>query len=466
MVKRKDRYLKGGKVPSGLVPRILKSGLFSMKIVDDRDRPNGNTQITFTPPPKINSEADYSFQEDAVLEAVTYGRGLLDCPTGAGKTVIMAKIINRLRVPSLVIVPSLELLNQTYNKFVEYFGDGSVGIFGEGKKEGFKFPIVVATQQSLYITMKTDRELFNSLVCQIELLLTDECHHINTGKKKSKGKKKEKVELPANSWWHVSMAIEAYYRFGVSATIEVSDSPNGKFVLESATGRVIYSISTSELIKRKVLCPIIYNVVKLPAEPCRSWRNIYAGKKGNRHCVVPGAYEINILENPERNSLISDITMALHKQGRKVLVLVDLVEKHGKILEKMIQNSVFLHGEQNRTTRDEHIESFVEDNKVLISTIVKEGFDVPAIDAVWIAGGGKGHRQLIQKIGRARRVYPGKINAVVWDIYDDDGMTKDGSPRMCARHSEERLSIYLSVPEDRVNFYSVDNTGKIVLEQA
>ena len=308
---------------------------------------------------------------------------------------------------------------------------------------------LIATEQSLWAFLSNEPEGFKNWAKDIQVLVIDECHHVNTAPAKGRDKK-----IVANTWWEVAMAIPATYRFGVSATLNTEDSPNNQFVLESVTGKVIYYISVSELIKRKVLVPMQINMIRREAIPCRVWktREIHGE-------VVDGAYDINIIDADDRNRWIAQIANNLHKQGRKVLVLVDLVGRHGEFLAELIPNSVFLSGKHKRNERDEGIEQFVKQNKVLISTIVKEGFDVPAIDAVIIAGGGKSHKMLIQKLGRARRITPGKSWAEVWDFYDDDGESSMG-PRMCARHSEERLKIYKSGPEDVLTIWKSLETAK------
>lgn len=443
------KYYRNGKVPTGLLPRIFSAGI-TLEIEDFREAPEPGTPWPMTLPPLPVTSADYSFQDIAVTTAVQKGRGLLWIPTGGGKTVVFSKIISQLGLKTVIIIPSLELLEQTKNKLAEYFGGDMVTGFGGGLDFDPDASIWVATQQSLYSYLKTNREDFDKLVANIDVMIIDECHHINeqAGKKSKKGKKKANAGVDkktvANSWWEVAMAIPAYYRYGVSATMNTEDSPNNQFVLESATGKIIYEISTSELIKRDVLVPLEITMVHRDAEPCRLWKSRTV--KGE---LVPGAYDVNIIDAVDRNDLIITLAQYLQATGYKVLVLVDLVGRHGELLAEQIPNSVFLAGKHNRGERNAGIDQFIVDNKILISTLVKEGFDVPAIDAIIIAGGGKSHKMLIQKLGRARRITKGKQKASIFDFFDDDGESTSG-PRMCRRHSLERQKIYEQVPEDKV----------------
>ncbi len=118
------------------------------------------------------------------------------------------------------------------------------------------------------------------------------------------------------------------------------------------------------------------------------------------------------------------------------MVLVDLVEKHGKVLAEGIESSILLTGEADSETRKKGIEFFKNSpGTVLIGTIFKEGFDLPTIDTLIIATGGKSEKNLIQKIGRALRVAPLKKVSNIYDFYDEDGS-------VCERHSKARLKTY------------------------
>lgn len=449
---RKVGYYTGRYFPTGLLPRVIRAikGKIEYKIFDVRHLDAKVYKFPLELPLLPIKNADYSFQERAVDIAYTRQRGLFKYPTGSGKTIIMAKIIQRLGVKSLVVVPNLQLFNQTYEKFCQYFGESIVGKYGEGDSSGLERsrPIVIATQQSLYSMMKKDCGYFNSVVGkQFQALFIDECHHIatNSGFVRDKLGKWVRKENPANSWHAVAMNIDAYYRFGFSATIELDDNSNDQFVLESVTGQVLDTISVSELIERNVLCPIKVTMVKSSAEKCGVWRNIWGRNKesGERELLEYGAYEHNIINNQDRNNLIASVAKQLHKSGKRVLILVDLVEEHGKVIHKLLPNSVFLYGGSNKKERQKQLKKVEEDGSILIGTIFKEGFDMPAMDVLIIAGGGNSSRSLLQKIGRVLRVSRGKDYAIVVDFYDQD-------ESMCERHSESRLKVYQSEPMYKV----------------
>ena len=73
--------------------------------------------------------------------------------------------------------------------------------------------------------------------------------------------------------------------------------------------------------------------------------------------------------------------------------------------------------------------------KILISTVVNEGVNIPSMDVIIMAGGGKSNKQTVQRVGRALRKAEGKSEAVIIDFMDADG-------GMLQRHSKARLKTY------------------------
>ena len=451
-----DFAFQYAKFPSGLLGKVLQylsNKDIDYSIVDcRRNIKEDSLDLVLNLPDAPFSEADYSFQEIAVEKAIEWDRGLLHYPTGAGKTVIMAKIIAKLNKRTLVIVPNLQLLNQTFEKFEQYFGINNVGIFGDSQKDLGK-SITIATQQSLYsMLIKKSDDFKKDITKSFPVIFIDECHHVAAAAIKwNKDKQGKWVQKPnvANTWWNVLMAIDAYHKYGMSATLG-SKTSNDRFVLQSATGHVISSISVSELIERKVLCGAKVIMLSLEHSKYSVWKSQYEKREVDgvkKKCLIAeGALDNNILENDRRNNAIAQIACQKTLENNKVLVLVDKVATHGKTLSRLIPNSIFLYGNHSTKKREEGLAEFAKGGKTLIGTIFKEGFDFPAINVLIIAGGGKSSKALIQKIGRVLRTCEGKDKAEIFDFMD-----KDGS--MCERHSEARLAVYKSEPKYDVKIW-------------
>src|SRR3989442_13304834 len=75
-------------------------------------------------------------------------RGVIVLPTGAGKTVIGMKAMELVNQPTIVIVPTLDLLEQWRGRGEEEFG-GEVGLDGGG--ENSAKAITICTYDSAYV---------------------------------------------------------------------------------------------------------------------------------------------------------------------------------------------------------------------------------------------------------------------------------------------------------------------------
>jgi len=71
---------------------------------------------------------------------------------------------------------------------------------------------------------------------------------------------------------------------------------------------------------------------------------------------------------------------------------------------------------------------------VIATTLADEGLDIPGLDVLILAGGGKSETRALQRIGRALRKTEEKTGAIVVDFLDEARFLED--------HSQRRLEIY------------------------
>lgn len=74
---------------------------------------------------------------------------------------------------------------------------------------------------------------------------------------------------------------------------------------------------------------------------------------------------------------------------------------------------------------------------VISSPIFDEGVDIPSLDCVILAGGGKSQVKLLQRIGRGMRHKDGDNTMKIYDFLDDTN-------KILLRHSEKRIETYAS----------------------
>ena len=121
------------------------------------------------------------------------------------------------------------------------------------------------------------------------------------------------------------------------------------------------------------------------------------------------------------------------------LILIEKIE-HGEILLKTFnkikhdKKVIFVNGSsKNRKEIFENINNGKYDI-IIASKIYGEGVDIPRLNTLILAGGGKSSIATIQKIGRLLRLFPGKDKATIYDFNDDIKYLK--------KHFEARYEIY------------------------
>jgi len=144
--------------------------------------------------------------------------GVLELPTGSGKTVIALKAIERLAVPTLVVVPTIDLLEQWQRELEREFG-GPIGRFGGGEQR--LEPITVSTYDSAYLKADSVGDRFG-------LVVFDEAHH-----------------LGGEGYREIARLLAAPARLGLTATFERPDGAHE--VIEEIVGPLVHRVDVDEL---------------------------------------------------------------------------------------------------------------------------------------------------------------------------------------------------------------------------
>lgn len=367
--------------PVGLLPRVkkfLNSKGYRVRVKDER-------QIRGT---KLNStwNEDYSlrrYQQGAVKKALKEKMGVLALPVGSGKTVVGLRIIHELDLSALIVVHTKELLYQWAEKVEELLGV-KAGIVGDNKWN--EENVTVAMIQTL-LSRGADK-----LQNDYAIVMFDECHRTSAAEK----------------FYQLGISLPQVYRFGLSAT-PWRRVRGEEIKIEAVVGPIIYEVKAEDLIREGFLAKPRFEVITYESSmPSFSER-------------YKELYEDVVMNNDERNRAIAEKAKELVKKGHRVLIDVKRIE-HGKILKEMLEKegvkAEFLSSQsQNRW---EVLEAYKKGEiPVLISTLLKEGVDIPEISAIILAGGGKSDIMTIQTIGRALRPKKG-MRAVIVDVADDD----------------------------------------------
>ena len=406
--------------PAGLLAEVrnfLLVRAYEIDVIDHRINLDLGSGLDWTGP----TLRDY--QQNAVDKALAEGRGMMKLATGAGKTNIITALVGAYNTHTIVYVVSLDLLTQV-RETLKAGLSVPIGMIGDGVCEIEKINVVSvwSAASAFNEKYKTDEEDVKAdtwkpsdqqkkdirdLVEGAKLIILDEAQFAAADSIQTLIKKSE----------------SASHRFGFSGTPWRSDGAD--ILLTAAFGRNIVDVRASDLIKTGWLVPPRIAFKSVPERPDikKEW------------ATVKSEYIVN---NAPRNQILIDGLNKMLDLGRKPLVLFrDL--KHGKILESMLPNDVkyrVITGALALEEREEIKDLFKEGklDLLLASSVFDQGVDLPALDGLILAGGGKSTAKSLQRIGRVIRSAPGKTDALVLETWDQCHFVK--------RHSQMRLDAY------------------------
>lgn len=400
---------KDGTFPTGLIGKMivyLRERGIHHEWQDLRQVPLKSIELELWkeghPDPSMDWEYRY-YQDEGIGLTGEYPRGVYVLGTGGGKSLMLAGIAARLGVPALVLTPDKGLREQFYETCVTRAYKNAKDHVGR----------VIDAQPNILVTHyhaleKADPRLFH----KYKALLIDEFHH-----------------AAAKSYITIHQrCVNAYYRYGFTGTFLRTDGTD--MVMHGVLSNVIFKKTTSELIDEGFLVkPIItmlrHRVSRYPTNFMK-------------------AYDA-ITKDEEVNRIIAATANQKVQQKKQTLILVRYKE-HGRLLNSMINGSVFVSGDDSVDLREQVKKDFNDSKiKCLIATSVfGEGTDIPTIDALINARFEKTEIQTKQGIGRALRKAPGKEFADITDFLIL-------GQKHLANHSAERFQSYRKEPAFEIN---------------
>lgn len=320
------------------------------------------------------------YQQEAISAVILAGGGVVQAPTGSGKTVVAVALTARLSTPTLVIVHTSVLLEQTVSQFKRFLGC-EVGVVGGGDDDWRD--VTVAMVQTLV------RRDLTPLRDRFGLVILDEAHH-----------------CPASTFNTVVQNFSACYRVGLTATPTRKDRLHP--VLFDVVGPIVHRVKPATLVAEGSIAPP--EVVEVRTAFTSRYNKDYA-RLINR-----------IVKDPNRNALIVDAVIA--HRGEMSLVLSERVA-HCHLLARMLGEKGVLAevmtGEMSKESRSELITRFrAGEVQILVSTtaLVGEGFDLPAIDTIFLTVPNGNPARTTQILGRALRPSEGKKSGRIVDFVD------------------------------------------------
>jgi superfamily II DNA or RNA helicase len=165
-----------------------------------------------------------------------------------------------------------------------------------------------------------------------------------------------------------------------------------------------------------------------------------------------------IVSHEKRNNFICNL--ALKSEGN-TLVLFQFVNKHGKILHKMISDKahdkrkVFFVSGATETEDRESIRKITEteSDAIIVASFgtFSTGINIPSLENVIFASPSKSKIRNLQSIGRGLRLKNGKTECNLYDLSDD--LSWKSWKNHTLNHFAERLKTY---SEEKFNYKIVE----------
>ncbi len=332
--------------------------------------------------------------------------GIVALPTGSGKTLLAVLLIEKTRRPTLVHVPTIDLMHQWHSVLRQYFAT-EIGLLGGGYHE--LQPLTVATYDSalLHVAHKGNR---------FGLVIFDECHH-----------------LPGEQYQYAAISTIAPFRLGLTATPEGDEGRTS--LLYKLSGPLCYQAHIHEL-EGKTLAP--YQVVTVRVEMSREERveyeiarKIYTDFLKQERIVFSHPNSWNKFlwrasRTPQGREAFKayrtqkQLSQASAAKIEKIWQLIQqhrgdriIVFTHDNEMAYRIGNLFFLPVLTHHTKmkeREDFLQSFREGiySILVTSKVLNEGVDVPEANVAIVVSGSGSVREHVQRLGRILRGRPGK----------------------------------------------------------
>lgn len=355
---------------------------------------NNNYEVDFGSNNPVDFEGNinlYDYQEKAVNEAIKSKNGVLVGQCGCGKTQIGIGVIARIGLKALWITHTKELLNQSKQRYIQYFGSDDVGVITEGKVDiGAK--ITFATVQTLSnIDLQSYADTWDTVI-------VDECHRLCG------------TPTKVTMFYKVLSSLKARYKYGVTATAHRSDGLiQSMFAI---LGPIIHEIPKSAVADKTMEVQI---------------KPIFIEMELSRDCfdtdgtiIFTKALNEIALDEVSIDRIVNNLKANAHNYN---LVLSDRLEQLREIKAKLHSDkAVMIDGSmtsrKGKAQREKAIRLMQEGKMHYLFAsynLAKEGLDIPRLNRLHLATPKKDKSVVTQSLGRIARKFDGKKDAICYD---------------------------------------------------
>ena len=407
-----DARTKHYRAPAYVYRRIIKD-FISAKTVYTDEAKNYNV---FDFNPKFHL-APRPYQTESIENWKRNERcGTIVLPTGAGKTHVATMAIEICNRQTLVVVPTLDLMNQWYDLLVSTF-NAEIGLIGGGFYE------IGAITVTTYASAFRHQERLGN---QFGLIIFDECHH-----------------LPSEGYKYAAEFAIAPFRLGLSATPDRADG--GEDLLEDLIGKYVYRLEAQQ-IAGEFLAD--YTIEKIEVDLSDAERadygkerqiytdfrrkmNLPFGQEGWRMFLIQSARSEDGRRAMKAYRNYKKIALGTES---KIHVLQDLLlrHRHDKVLIFTAENEMVyrisndylipaITHETNVKERKFWLDAFNKGEVLALATskVLNEGVNIPDASVAIILSGSGSSREHIQRLGRILRKKEDK-QAILYEVVTRD----------------------------------------------
>ena len=355
------------------------------------------------------------YQRDALDAWVAAdGRGVIELPTGAGKTVVAIAAMVSQGLPTLVVVPTIDLLNQ-WRRELEAEFDVEIGQFGGGRQE--QKPITVSTYDSAYLRA-------DDVGGDFGLVVFDEVHH-----------------LGGEGYRDIARFLVAPARMGLTATFERPDGAHE--VVEDVVGPRVFSLAVDDLAGDHLAD---YDIKRIEVSLSDEEREAYEAaqetfvrylrtsnldmrsgadyrklvmRSGNdpraREALLAKQRARRVMMNADAKLSALESILARHRDDR-IIVFTAHTDLVYRLSERFLLPAIT--NETGASERRGILERFREGtySRVVTANVLDEGVDVPDANVAVVLSGSGSEREFTQRLGRILRPKTDGGRALLYEV--------------------------------------------------
>ena len=345
------------------------------------------------------------YQEEAIAAVIAarrrgIRRQVVCLPTGAGKTVIFARLAALAKRPVLVLAHRAELLTQAADKIRRTLTElgvadpGVVGLEVASQRAAASARVVVASIRSL-----GEARLFGILAARdFGLIVYDECHHATA---EDNSRVLRSLGVFAEAWNGTLL--------GFTATPQRADGVPLSDVFEE----VVYSRSLVQMVDDGYLVPLRGFRVNTAAA--------LQSVTGESLDYEPEELEARV-DIAERNALVARSILELARDRRTIAfcVTVEHARHLALALRRLGLRADLIHGALPPVDRAAVLDRFARGELQVLTNVgvLTEGFDDPGVSCVAMARPTRSQSVYVQCVGRGTRPAPGKKDCLILDFVD------------------------------------------------